>query len=198
MELFEFKDEEVYPLAKSKGGSNMKVIHCKVIGAASNYAVCLHRIDAKARGNVPENVIGKGCCRAIDWKECPAQDMRRAEEDAGHALHYIDRTKYLEQQSAFFDSKGWVAKTTTRQEIKARPKPNYYMKGKPKDVEVETPVQAPPPKQSRPVVSAEPTFADAINVAMKELEQQPKEESFVKPGMSLVEIARARMQQKGA
>lgn len=203
MKLFDFKDDEIYPPEKSMGGTNMKVIRCEYLEAASNYAVCLHRINAREKGSAPESVIGERCVRAIDNKSCPALAMKKEEAEAGRALYYVNRAKYLEQQTAFFNEKGWAAKVVTSKDyrptkakLSAFPPARQSAPEQP-SASTQTSQKRHAEKREVEPASDAPSFADAINIALGEIEPN-KSSPDIKPGMSLIEIARARMQQKGA
>lgn len=81
-------------LKMSKGGINAYYHTCDVYQGRSNYAVCLHTIDAVRDRRVQ---LRSSCQEAIERGTCPAIAMRKQEEEAGHALFFIDRAAQLER-----------------------------------------------------------------------------------------------------
>lgn len=82
---------DIWPVEKSKSGTNAFYHFCHIRGCQQNYGVCMHIIAA-----IDEDRIGKDsfvdCQRACTRGDCEAKKMRADEINAGHALYYKERT----------------------------------------------------------------------------------------------------------
>lgn len=88
-------DETEYPFTASEGGDNAYIHGCDVYGGRRHYACCLQMLKL-LKSNAPDrNVYDTECRKAITQsrKNCPAIEMRVAEQKAGKALYYVPRRK---------------------------------------------------------------------------------------------------------
>ncbi|QNK01644.1 hypothetical protein [Dyella telluris] len=85
-------NEDKLPMGESRSGSNGYYFWCDQYSGRSNYAVCLHTIEAvlEKRPN-----LRTSCQDAICSRTCPAIKMRKEEMQVGHALYFRDRHKTL-------------------------------------------------------------------------------------------------------
>jgi hypothetical protein len=189
-----------YSLEKSLSGTNAFYINdCAVAGHTAAYCSCLKKIMDNQNARLP--AVYQSCGEAIDRNQCKAARLRREEVAAGHALYFISRARLnvkfeaeraaLQDQIASYSNK----KSAFNMPI-ARPAP------KPAPVEFD---------------SGGGDYAAAINKAMLEAAKpEPKKEVVVepvapkaksvvtavesakpalaqKPGLSLIEMARAKL-----
>lgn len=193
-----------YGLERSAHGSNAFYFgDCDVAGQTVAYCVCLKKIAMNKQGQVYGGA--QNCCDAIERNGCKADRMRREESEAGHALFYIERARL----NAKYEEDCAAAKV--RMETLSAKKDAFGLqrtkRAAPADAaaSVETPVE-------------ENGYAAAINKAMQEtIAEQPKPAvASMQPtagvtagpvavaptsgtgGMSLIEMARARMKAAAA
>lgn len=208
--LVEFKDEEVYPIEQSTLGTN--AYYCDYCGAAGyrpNYASCLRRIEDHKLGRLDSNEAACGAAIA-SGSACMVIGMRKEEEQAGHAIYYVNRTKLRENQLENAEAMG--LKLGRKQSTRGLSAPKVVDESKfvPKGI------------AHAPEFKSTPTVADAINKRMRELAKDSTPEkapdtnaststantvssqnsksqvTFDTTGMSLLEIAKRRKQQAAA
>lgn len=82
---------EIHPAALSADSKrNAYCNHCKIIGQAKPYPMCIRLIeDAKAGIDHPPGY--QDCSKAIAQFNCPAIDMRQEEILMGKAIYFIDK-----------------------------------------------------------------------------------------------------------
>jgi hypothetical protein len=87
--------EQDLPPETSGKGANTYYIACSAVGFSSNYAVCQHVIAKHKTGKLPGSYTG--CGQAIDCGNCDAVKMQKMEQEAGKALFYRERQKFVEE-----------------------------------------------------------------------------------------------------
>jgi hypothetical protein len=190
-----------YSLDKSESGTNAFYFDdCTIVGRTAAYCVCMKRLSESKRGEISE--MNSSCGDAINHNTCKAARMRREEVAAGHALYYVSRArinaKYETRQLELHEK---IASLSNKKSSFNMPVARTVPK-----VEVETQDSA---------LNIGGDYADAINIAMKETApaelkkvlikpEEPKPKSTMsiekmtvlspqKSGMSLIEMARARL-----
>lgn len=203
--------EKIYlPLYSALGTNAYYLDDCKVVEHRPSYAACL----AKFRDHQikKEGLRGTESCRAsMKAGTCKAADMHLEEELAGKALYFVDRNRLSDE---------------SLRHSAAMPSPSFVRPGSAKKVDDNKTYASPSaPVVKRPpaVVASAPTptagsYADAINMAMREALVKPEPvvaapvvlpptptpkpiavtavANVVKAGMSMVEIARAALASK--
>ena len=86
----ELKDEKL-PIEASAGGDNSELVSCPIYNASRHYCVCLKVISH--HGTEAERSTDRSCHAALNSNQCPADEMRQNEVDAGEALYYDPRKK---------------------------------------------------------------------------------------------------------
>lgn len=185
-----------YGLERSEHGSNAFYLSgCDIAGQTVAYCVCLKRIAMHKKRQVYGGA--QNCCDAIERNGCKADKMRRQETEAGHALFYIERAKL---NAKYEDAS--AAANVRMEALSAK-----------KDTADSQRTKRAPPTVTAP--AEENGYAAAINKAMQEaIAEQPKRavasvqpparaekkpsappvlSAVAKSGMSLIEMARARM-----
>lgn len=87
--------EHPLPPETSGKGTNTLYIACNAVGFSSNYAVCQHVLAKHREGALPQSY--SGCGQAIDAGNCDAAKMQKMEKEAGKALFYRERQRYVEK-----------------------------------------------------------------------------------------------------
>ena len=191
-EHLKIDDIEIYPLEKSLSGTNAYYIHdCAAAGHTAGYCACLKKIMDHGNGRLSE--IYANCGNAMDKNSCKASKMRKEEIAAGRALFYISRAKLQAQTAA--ENEAILANMRSREPAKSS-------WGKAPLTHV-PPSANPQPKPSFDHGGGD--YAAAINAAIQEetnkpetklvtetKDLQPTSAPAVKPGMSLLEMAKAR------
>jgi len=199
-------DDEIYPVEASLWGTNAYHFSCTVRAGTQANCICANKLkafDEKRFGGILEE-----CHDAIRVGTCPARAMRREEELAGKAIYFVNRKKL----QAANDARDAAARATVPAKWgEKKPAP---VRTAPKVDDAQKPEHKAPVVKSQPKVEA-PSFSDggdyaaAINRAMSEAAVAPKQNKVepktppvidtlpsVKPGMSLIEMARQRMAAK--
>lgn len=198
-----FEDAENYPVESSASGENAYYLNnCEVVGHRPAYCVCLRKIEERKNGALA--TVYSDCSAAIGKKQCPAQRMRKEELAEGRAIYFINRRKV----NAFRQ----YEEEMERQRLSVTPP----AKDKPRTERVSKPSQPEPTQHFLDVATGD--YADAINRSLatqekaEKLEKTKKSESAkpapqkpaeqpktapaaqLKPGMSLLELARLQLQ----
>ena len=91
-EVSEECQSTVIDLEMSMGGKNAYYHHCNHYQGRTNYAACLHTINAVQGGRTS---LRNSCVNAIQCAGCPAMKMRERERQEGRALFFIDRLEII-------------------------------------------------------------------------------------------------------
>jgi hypothetical protein len=181
---------ELPPEYSMRGDNATYLDYCHHASHKPGYAVCANKVFAWLRdGDLNFNPT---CARAMLHNDCQALVWFNEEKTAGKSLHYIQRET--------------LAALPDRPVVEPDRKPTLPFpihKGKKSE-----------PKPAVAAPAATSGYADAINAAMAELpaaqpkaapkpvpvapaaQPKPTQPVQAKPGMSLLEIARLRMQKK--
>ena len=202
-------DSIIHPFSASASGQNAyNLDNCDKVGHRPPYASCLFKINEFDHGRLGSGGSCGDCKNAMSAGTCPAQAMRKEEEIKGRSIYYIDRAELRKQNQNRDDQSADKAtamltadRKTAHKSISAAEKRT-----------ASAPSYAPQPQTARH--TPEPSgftdeadgYAAAINRAMKEatapIVMAPKPTApaanFAKPGMSMVEIARAAMARANA
>ena len=170
----------IMPVEASEDGKRNAYAHCcPVVGHFRHYAVCLHLNKQRKDGRL--EVLYADCSAAIGKKRCPATDMRKEELEAGKAIYFVERIKHMGERL--------VEAASNLIGIASPTKPAV------------TPV-AKTTKKAKSVVTERidtGSYADAINMSAKKVEEPTKVAETVKPaqGESLMELAKRMLAEKG-
>lgn len=206
-----YVDDEVYPVEKSAGGSNAYCMKaCVVVGYQPAYCICVNKIQAMQRDDTLRGL--EECESAIRHGACPAVAMREEELKAGKAIYYINRVKLQK----FNDAQADMEADLLRRKMGIERKAGKHIASVPSVATFKTP----PKPASASLPPEENGYAAAINAAMRDLEKKPDPapvptpapirvepkpepkpaakaaQPQLKAGMSLVELARARLAAK--
>jgi hypothetical protein len=144
-----------YPAAASASGKNAYYLgNCECVGHRPSYAACLNKIELRKAGRLSSSLAE--CSAAINRRECPAQRLRDEELSAGKAIYFIDRavlTASNDERTALESDR------ITRLMAGERPEPARRPARK--------------TTEAAPAAPAMPTYADAINAALKEARSAP-------------------------
>lgn len=200
-----FVDEEVYTPEMSAGGVNAYYMDgCDAVGHRPAYGVCLHKIACYEREKkLPPGML---CETEIRNRKCPALKMRQEERDAGVALYFVNRVKMREFVEKREEEEREALKAKRKMDITAG-KSKYKLIELPSDSKANKP--APKPGVKKIEESPQNGYAEAINRAVSKLDEEKSEtppaqqEAQVempaqpaKAGMSLLELARMRLNKK--
>lgn len=187
-----FVDNEEYPLKSSAGGRNAFYMgSCETIGYSPAYAICLNKINALARDG---SLKDSPCEGAIRNRSCGALVLQAEEAKAGKAIYFINREKLM----------AFNAERDNRAKLDAKPAKKV----------VAAPVKPLPVAVAKHFLDVDTgSYADALNATLANgmvSEKLESPEVIVKPaaqlkqtpvapvvaGMSLIEMARARLAEK--
>ena len=176
-----FEDDTIYPPSASAQGDNAFYHLCEVMGQKCAYASCLKKIADRAHGRLETSFAT--CSAEIGKRTCPALQMKAQEAAAGKALFYVNRDK---QRSIFFalskDIVVTVSKVVSKRNWNKAP---------------EVPVPPPTITKALPAVPQGNDYAAAINAVLAQQSSRPvttiNAQVPIRAGMSMLEIARARM-----
>lgn len=135
-----------HPLSASASGTNAYYLGlCRHTEHNPAYAACLDKIRRLKAGDT-KNIWPK-CIEAIGLHTCQAQNMRQAEELAGHAMYFVPR-----------ETRGpaWSTEPTDSNRVEKAPA---------KEDRFHTEHVPAAPRKHAPVEHG--TYADAINAAMQ-------------------------------
>ena len=193
-----------YPLEDSESGKNAFYFSdCEVPGHTVAYCVCLKKIKDHNEGKL--SLAHSDCGSAIDRNQCKAARLRREEKEVGHALYFISRKRLNDEYDAMRAAAG------ERMTALCMKKDKFNMPKSKSAASVEKKID----KTFAADTDADEgnDYAAAINAAIsKTIAEKPKPEPESEPkaapvpqkkpaaqavpargGMSLIEMARARM-----
>lgn len=215
-EKMEFIDETIYPPEVSAGGINAFYMPgCDHVGHRPSYAICLNKIMHYERNGKLDDL--HGCGQQISSKLCPALKLRAEEKAAGKAIYFIHREKLQafkseqdQQQRAAVEAKSAIKRDPNTMKFPAEVN---LARGLPADhvdhfhIGKGKPHQPAPKKDTGLLAHSGASYADAINAALaapatmpepapapqKVASSQPAPAVPFKAGMSLLEMAKARL-----
>jgi len=191
-----FEDAEIYPVEKSASGENAYYLeNCEVVGHRPAYCACLRKVEDRKKGRLA--TAHSDCSAAIGKKQCAAQRMKKEELVKGQAIYFISRKKL----AAFCQSE----EAAERQKFVAT---SFGKDKRPKRQAIERAVPPKHPERKHFLDASTGDYADALNKAMSASAAKPASPSSqdsveqqknvpavqLRPGMSLLELARLQLQ----